>query len=312
MFAEVNDNVVVDYYAFGGALPGRTASSNSYRYGFNGKEMENELHGNAGDAYDFGARVYDARLGRWMSCDPLEKKYPSFTPYNFAINCPLLFIDPNGKEFTYADDMSEEDRVNFNKAVLELKNSSGILKEYIEAVETSHHQVKVSLEIYMPGGAFAPRSRTGAATEGIGSGGTLLWNPTDADIAPDVFVNGSSIATKERVLMEELIHASRAVQGKAEYSDSEAGMDPEWSSQWGNANEEISTNNIINTIMVGMGKLQLQRRNYHMSFTLHNEEGSIIDNINYELILHVDEPDFPAYNGTQEIDNRTDEERAGN
>ena len=45
-------------------------SAVSYRFGFNGKENDNEVKG-AGNSVDFGARIYDSRLGRWMSVDSL-------------------------------------------------------------------------------------------------------------------------------------------------------------------------------------------------------------------------------------------------
>jgi RHS repeat-associated protein len=68
----------------------------SYRFGFNGQEQDNEVKGN-GNSLDFGARIYDSRLGRWMSLDPLQKKYPALSPYNFVANSPLLYVDPDGR-----------------------------------------------------------------------------------------------------------------------------------------------------------------------------------------------------------------------
>jgi RHS repeat-associated protein len=68
-----------------------------YRYGFNGMEKDNETYGE-GNAYDFGARIYDSRLGRWLSLDPLMVKYPELSPYHSFGNSPLVFIDPSGKE----------------------------------------------------------------------------------------------------------------------------------------------------------------------------------------------------------------------
>ncbi|MFN0187706.1 MAG: RHS repeat domain-containing protein [Bacteroidia bacterium] len=68
----------------------------SYRFGFNGKENDNEVKG-SGNSLDFGARIYDSRLGRWLSLDPLQMKYPSLSPYNFVANNPINFIDPDGK-----------------------------------------------------------------------------------------------------------------------------------------------------------------------------------------------------------------------
>ncbi len=73
------------------------ALSRGYRYGFNGMEKDDEAKG-AGNSYDFGARMYDSRLGRWLTIDPLAGKYPSLSTYNFVANSPLVFVDPDGKD----------------------------------------------------------------------------------------------------------------------------------------------------------------------------------------------------------------------
>ncbi len=75
-------------------MPGRTFSSPSYRYGFNGKEKDNETTVDGGD-YDFGARIYDSRLGRWLSIDPIFQAH--FSPYVAFNNSPIYFLDPDGK-----------------------------------------------------------------------------------------------------------------------------------------------------------------------------------------------------------------------
>ena len=67
-----------------------------YRYGYNGMEKDDEVKG-GGNSYDFGARMYDPRVARWLSVDALEKKYPSLSPYNFVGNRPIISIDPDGK-----------------------------------------------------------------------------------------------------------------------------------------------------------------------------------------------------------------------
>ncbi len=55
-------------------------------------------------AYDFGARMYDARLGRWLSVDPLGAKYPNLSPYNFVGNSPILYVDYDGRDYgVYVD-----------------------------------------------------------------------------------------------------------------------------------------------------------------------------------------------------------------
>ena len=89
-----------DYYPFGMIEPGRSYSltgDSSYRFGFNGKLIDNDIYGKD-NSYDYGARMYDPRLGRFLSIDPLAKKYPMLTPYQFASNTPILSTDIDGKE----------------------------------------------------------------------------------------------------------------------------------------------------------------------------------------------------------------------
>ncbi len=77
------------------------ASENpKYRYGFNGKEKDDEVKG-AGDNYNYGMRIYDPRIGKFLSVDPIAKKYPMLTPYQFASNNPIMGVDLDGKEFDY-------------------------------------------------------------------------------------------------------------------------------------------------------------------------------------------------------------------
>ncbi|MCX6232776.1 MAG: RHS repeat-associated core domain-containing protein [Bacteroidetes bacterium] len=71
------------------------------RFGFNGQEKDDEIKG-TGNSLDFGARIYDPRIGRWLALDPLQAKYPDLSPYNFCANNPIIFIDPNGKEIDIA------------------------------------------------------------------------------------------------------------------------------------------------------------------------------------------------------------------
>ncbi len=78
-------------------VPTRNYSNPVYRYGFNGKEMDNEISG-SGNMYDYGFRIYNSRLGRFLSLDPLTGSFPSLTPYQFASNSPIRNVDLDGLE----------------------------------------------------------------------------------------------------------------------------------------------------------------------------------------------------------------------
>jgi len=75
-------------------MPGRKFSNgSSYKYGFAGKEKDDELKGD-GNSYDFGARIYDTRVSRWLSTDPVNKAWLS--PYQYASGNPVNLADPDG------------------------------------------------------------------------------------------------------------------------------------------------------------------------------------------------------------------------
>jgi RHS repeat-associated protein len=86
-----------DYYPGGMIMPGRKYTAGSkYRYGFGGKEKDNEDYGE-GNAYDYGARIYNPRLVRWLSVDPLQQKYTDLSPYQYCANSPIAAKDPDGR-----------------------------------------------------------------------------------------------------------------------------------------------------------------------------------------------------------------------
>jgi len=77
-------------------MPGRKLSG-GYRYGFNGKENDNEVKGES-NQIDYGWRVHDPRIGRFLSTDPISKDYPELTPYQYASNTPIQAIYLDGLE----------------------------------------------------------------------------------------------------------------------------------------------------------------------------------------------------------------------
>ncbi|MFS2186922.1 RHS repeat-associated core domain-containing protein [Mucilaginibacter sp. Mucisp84] len=94
-----------DYYAFGSQMPDRTYtnSPNSYyRYGFNGKENDNDIGKGTGNQQDYGMRIYDPRIAKFLSVDPINSHYPQLTPYQFASNSPISGTDQDGLEYYYS------------------------------------------------------------------------------------------------------------------------------------------------------------------------------------------------------------------
>ncbi len=107
-YTDVDKNGMIDpateiieesnYYPFGLKHKGynNVINGTAHPYSYNGKEEQEELGLNW---HDYGARNYDASLGRWMNIDPLTEKYSSLSPYNYASNDPTLYVDYDGRDF---------------------------------------------------------------------------------------------------------------------------------------------------------------------------------------------------------------------
>ena len=208
-------------------MPGRSyQSSNSYRYGFNGKEKVNETYGE-GNTYDFGDRMYDPRLVRWMSIDPEFKKYPEFSGYIFAANNPLYFIDLKGREIIihYINEHGEAAQFKYMPRITPPNND--FVKNTIEALNAIH---KVEGEPQNTINQFAHAknvtvninnsaiSTTDVKTATNGKDATINWN----DKAGGAITDDNGKATGETqspmtILAHEIGHAKHAASDNADF-----------------------------------------------------------------------------------------------
>jgi RHS repeat-associated protein len=163
------------YYPFGGRISTLSSDpislgSNKNRYMYNGKEFNDHMGLNW---YDYGARFYDAQIARWHSVDPLAEKYYSISPFVYAANNPILFIDPDGRYIEYFDNEANRWRRlspsstrqptdNFGKALYQVymhfAQSDGGGENFLEAIFSSDFIVRITetsdVSLYQPAAEF--------------------------------------------------------------------------------------------------------------------------------------------------------------
>nr|WP_255508583.1 RHS repeat-associated core domain-containing protein [Flavobacterium sp. SaA2.13] len=124
------------YYPFGlkhkieGSIIQPIGNDVAQKYKYNGKELQDELGLNM---YDYGARNYDPALGRWMNIDPLAEISRRWSPYNYAYDNPVFFIDPDGMAAVGADGLTGEQWISTSRPSMNSNNSEIATKFYRKA-----------------------------------------------------------------------------------------------------------------------------------------------------------------------------------
>ncbi len=151
-------------------MPGRNwtaATANGYGFGFNGQLKDDEIMGGS-NSYDFGARIYDARIGLWLSIDPLFKKYPYLSPYNYVADNPVIYYDNDGRKIKFAKGTTKEDKKLYKDIY---KSSPAEFKAKLDILEDSEVKYVINFN---------------STTLNSGQGGTVAYDFENSSPKTDI------------------------------------------------------------------------------------------------------------------------------
>jgi RHS repeat-associated protein len=193
--ANYSPNVVsaTDFYPFGMYMPGRSFSSRSYVYGFQGQEKDDEIKGE-GNSINYKYRVHDPRLGRFLSVDPLAPDYPWNSTYAFSENRVIDGVELEGLEFKNANGNIANTNPTIGTPNMGLTNveinyvmklaENGLLQE---ATGTQQVTLADGTNLQLP---VVPNNSTTGDFQTSQANFTNTYNPTNNDPNPWIERNG--------------------------------------------------------------------------------------------------------------------------
>ena len=241
------DMFIVNYAAISTqtTVPTQVCWDEDYRFGFNGMEKDNEAKGQ-GNRYDFGARIYDSRLGNWLSIDPHAQSYSNASPYSAFANNPLIYIDPNGKDIILAAGMTTKQVLEVLGTLQQLTNDKLVYK----TLAYGSRQIKIAslaksgTETKVDGTRLLRRlnnsdqtvtiqfgtewqekdDNSADAVNGVGSDAIVDFAPSHLPDLPVIDASTGEVVDRQSNAVtnfgHELIHAERSMRGEAiDYSE---------------------------------------------------------------------------------------------